>query len=338
MKHDAPAHPSTSAAPGTSTELRGVLLVLTAAALWGTLGTFYTWATGAFGLTPLTIVFWRAALAALLLGLVLGVVRPLLGGGWDMLRVRRRDWPVFLTYGVLGVTAFYLLYIYAVLLAGVAVSVVLLYTAPAFVALMSWRWLGERFGARKAAALGLTLAGCVLVARAYDPSLLSLNLVGILCGLGSAFTYALYSILGKVSLRRGYPIATMSFYVYATGAIGLLVVALFAPDPRGGVGAAQLVSMGADVEAWALLLMLAVFQTIGALYAYTAGLRHLEAGTASILATFEPVVAGALAYFVVGERLEWPQIVGGGLVLLAVVLLQLRAGSRRDIAAAIRAD
>jgi DME family drug/metabolite transporter len=126
--------------------------------------------------------------------------------------------------------------------------------------------------------------------------------------------------------------------VYATGAAGLLVVALFAPNPGGAAGASQLVSMGADLAAWALLLMLALFQTIGALYAYTAGLRHLEAGTASILATFEPVVASVLAYFVVGERLEWPQLVGGGLVLLAVVLLQVRAVSRRGVTASIRAD
>jgi drug/metabolite transporter, DME family len=332
-------HPGLPPRPAPRPELRGAALVLTAAALWGTLGVFYTWATAYFRMSPLTVVFWRAALAALILGLVLGVVRPLLGGGWEMLRVRRRDWPVFLTYGVLGVTAFYLLYIYAVLLVGVAVAVVLLYTAPALVALMSWRWFGERFGPRKIAALGLTLAGCVLVARAYDPGQVSLNLVGILCAFGSAFTYALYSVLGKVSLRRGYPIATMSFYVYAVGAVGLLVVTLLVPGPSGDSGgAAGLVSMGADPWAWVLLVVLALFQTIGALYAYTAGLRHLEAGTASILATFEPVVAGVLAYFVLGERLEWPQVVGGALVLLAVVLLQIRAPSQRDVPVPIRRE
>jgi drug/metabolite transporter, DME family len=185
----------------------------------------------------------------------------------------------------------------------------------------------------------LTLAGCVLVARAYDPDLISLNLAGLLCAFGSAFTYALYSILGKVSLRRGYPIATMSFYVYAIGAAGLLVVALFAPGAGDDVsGASGLVLMGADPWAWALLLVLALFQTIGALYAYTAGLRYLEAGTASILATFEPVVASLLAYFVLGERLEWPQVLGGSLVLLAVVLLQVRAPWRRDVPASIRAE
>src|SRR5207237_10115290 len=104
-------------------------------------------------------------------------------------------------------------------------------------------------------------------------------------------TYALYSILGKVSLRRGHSIATLSFYVYAIGAAGLLVVALF-------LGPGQLFSMGADAGAWSLLIVLALGQTLGALAAYPASLRILEAGVASIVATFEPVVATALAFFV----------------------------------------
>jgi drug/metabolite transporter (DMT)-like permease len=227
---------------------------------------------------------------------------------------------LFAVFGLLGVTGFYLLYIYAIVKVGVAVSVVLLYTAPVFVALMAWRWLGEKLGGRKLAALALTLPGCALVARVYDPSLLNANVVGILCGLGSGFTYALYSILGKLSLRRGHHIATMSFYVYAIGAAGLLFVALF-------LGPGQLVSMGADPLVWGLLTLIALAQTLGALWAYTAGLRHLEAGVASILATFEPVVATLLAFFVLHEVIEWPQLVGGALILGAVLLLQVPASS-----------
>src|SRR5262245_37391373 len=186
------------------TTLRGVLLVLLAALLWGTLGTLYKLGTDRFGLTPLAIVFWRAGLAALCLGLALGGLAPVLGRGWSLLRIRRADLPLFAAFGLLGVTAFYLPSIYSVVLVGVAVAVVLLYTAPVFVALMAWRWLGEDFGPRKVAALGMTLVGCALVARIYDPTLLRVNALGILCGLGSAVTYALYSILGKFSLRRGY--------------------------------------------------------------------------------------------------------------------------------------
>ncbi|HYO49724.1 MAG TPA: EamA family transporter [Chloroflexia bacterium] len=297
--------------------LRGVMLVLLAATLWGTLGTIYTLGTEGYDLTPVTVVFWRAALASLVLGVVLGVVLPAFGKGWRQLRVRRADLLLFATFGLLGVTAFYLLYIYAVVLVGVAVAVVLLYTAPIIVAVMAWRWLGESFGPRKVVALALTFAGCALVARAYDPERLQVSVVGILCGLGSAFTYALYSILGKVSLRRGYSIATMSFYVYTIGAAGLLAAALVG-DP------AQLFSMGANFEAWGLLLVLALAQTLGALAAYTAGLRYLEAGVASILATFEPVVATVLAFTILHETIEWPQMVGGACILVAVIVLQVR--------------
>ena len=271
------------------------------------------------------MVFWRAALAGLVLAVVLGVAALLTGKGWAALSVRRADLPIFVAFGLLGVTAFYLLYIYAVVLVGVAVAVVLLYTAPVFVALMSWRFLGEGFGRRKLAALGLTLLGCALVARIYNPDLLQVSLVGILCGLASGFTYALYSILGKLSLRRGYPIATMSLYVYAIGAAGLLVVALVG---GGTEGAGQLFAMGADPSAWGLLLVLALAQTIGALYAYTAGLRHLDAATASVTATFEPLVAACLAYFVLHETLEWPQLLGGAFILVAVMLLQLPSRRR----------
>lgn len=325
-------HTETYTCGMSNPQSKGIMLVLLAAGLWGTLGTLYKFGTDRFGLAPLTIVFWRAALAALMLGAALGIAMPITGRGWRLFRVRLADLPIFLAFGLLGVTAFYLLYIYAVLLVGVAVAVVLLYTAPLFVASMAWRFLGEPFGMRKGVALLLTLLGCALVARVYDPDLLGVNAVGVLCGLGSAFTYALYSILGKLSLNRGYSIATMSFYVYAIGAVGLLLVALFGAGASSGVaitGPSQLFSVGADPDAWALLLMIAALQTVGALYAYTAGLRYLEASAASISATFEPVVATLLAAFVVREKLAWPQFVGGALILAAVVLLQKRAGSSR---------
>jgi DME family drug/metabolite transporter len=306
-------------------------LVLVAATLWGTLGTLYKFGTEQYGLTPEAIVFWRAALAAIILWVALGVVVPLVGGGWGGVRVRRRDLPMFATFGLLGVTAFYILYIYAVVLVGVAVAVVLLYTAPVFVAVMSWRFLGEPLTTRKAVALMLTVAGCVLVARAYDPGLLRVNAVGILCGLGSGFTYALYSILGKLALKRGYGIATMSLYVYSIGAAGLLAVALFigggGSTSRAGTGT---LAVSGEEGAWALLVALALFATIGALYAYTASLRHLEAGVASILATFEPLVATALAYFVVGEHIEWPQAAGGLLIVAGALALQIQPRRKRQ--------
>lgn len=272
--------------------------MLLAAGLWGTLGTFYRIGTEQFQLTPLAIVFWRGGLAALALGLVMCFILPVGAGKRGLLRVRRADLPMFLAFGLLGVTAFYPLYIYSVLLVGVAVAVVLLYTAPIIVAVLAWRFLGESFDRRKLAALLLTF-------------------LGVLCGLGSAFAYALYSILGKVSLNRGYGVATTSFYIYSIGVLGLLALAFV-------TGPDQLLVPGDSPGAWGLLLVLALVQTLGAVAAYVTGLRYLDAGVASILATFEPVVATMLAFFVLHEALDWPQMIGGLLVVAAVFLLQWR--------------
>jgi DME family drug/metabolite transporter len=200
------------------------------------------------------------------------------------------------------------------------VAVVLLYTSPVFVALMAWRFLGESFTPRRAVALLLTLAGCALVARIFDQSL-TVDLLGIGCGLGSAVTYALYSILGKFSLQRGYPIATMSLYVFGIGSAGLLVAALL-------TNPGQLLAVGAGWGGWGLLLLLAVAQTLGALAAYTSALKYIEAGAASIIATLEPVVATLLAYFVLHESLYWHQLLGGVLIMAAVLLLQIPGGNK----------
>jgi len=51
-------------------------------------------------------------------------------------------------------------------------------------------------------------------------------------------------------------------------------------------------------------------------------MKYIEASKASITATLEPVVASLLAYLLLGEVMEWPQLVGAGLVLGGVVGLQ----------------
>lgn len=296
--------------------LRGVGLVLLAATLWGTLGTVYTLTIDHYGLAPLTVVFYRALFGALAAGAGILARRPAL------LCVRRNDWPLIGGYGLLGVTLFYVAYIYAIRLTGVTTAVVLLYTAPAIVTVLAWRFLGESLTAAKGAALGLTFAGVVLISGAYNPTLLSGTAAGIGWGLLAAATYALYSIFGKLAHARRLPLWTLLFYTLSLGCLGLLILLLI-QDPAA-------LAVPANPEIWAVLIMIGIVQTLAPVTAYTVSLRHLDAGVASICATFEPVVAGVLAFIVLREPLDASELAGAALILLAVGLLQ--AGAMRRAA------
>ena len=127
----------------------GTLLIMAAAVMWALIGAFSK-ALLARGLGPMEIAFWRASLAG-----VMFVAHAALTG---KLRLRLTDLPALLAFGFLGVTVFYGAYQVAVRDVGMALASVLLYTAPAWVALLSWRLLGETMSWSKAACVVLTVA------------------------------------------------------------------------------------------------------------------------------------------------------------------------------------
>ncbi len=284
--------------------VRGYGLVLLAAALWATLGLFYK-GLAASGLPLLTIVFFRAGMAALVLLLVL------LWRDRASLRLGGRDLLFFLAFGLVGVAAFYVVYIHAIDRAGMGVAAVLMYTAPIWVSLYSMLFLGERWTLRRGGALLLALAGCALVGRAYDPAGMRLNGAGILAGLGAGLTYGAYTVFSKVAQRRHTAWATLA---WALGIGALFLLPLQSPPAL-----ARALTHPSTLF-W--LVMLGLVPTLGGGLAFNLGLRRVPASSASIVATLEPVIAAALGWAVWGERMEWPQVLGAALVLTAVVLLQ----------------
>ena len=97
-----------------------------------------------------------------------------------------------------------------------AVAITLLYTYPMFVTLFSALWLGERLTRVKLAAAALTVLGSALVAQIHEAEFLRLNLRGILFGLLTGLSMAVYSILGKRAVARYAP-WTVVLYAFAGG-------------------------------------------------------------------------------------------------------------------------
>ncbi len=283
---------------------RGYLLVLAAALCWSTSGTFIKIIVRDYGLSAWTLAFWRD----LLTGAVLLAIR--LGLGPAALRVARRDWPRLAALGAISIGIFHVLWATAVTLIPVAVATVLNYTAPAFVVLLAWLLWHERPSRRQWSALGLALAGCALVTGAYRVGATDLNWPGMLVGLSTGLTYGAFTIIGKPALKR-YDTWTVLVYAFAFGALTVFLLRPDAPWPMLRLG----------VGAWLWMGVLVLVSTVSGFGLYAAGLRDLSASSASITATVEPVMAAGLAFILLHEVVGPGQLLGGALVIAAVVLL-----------------
>ena len=133
-----------------------------------------------------------------------------------------------------------------------------------------------------------------------------------LAGVGSAFTFASYSLLGRVATRR-YSAWTALFYAFLFGALFLSPLGLIT---------GEFVPSSLPLDGWGTLVFLALVPTLGGFASYTIGLTHLPASVASILAAFEPVTTAIVAYFVFGEILDLPQLLGAALILWGVIMLR----------------
>ena len=134
----------------------GALCVSLAGILWGIIGLFVR-ALGDAHLTSMDIVAARAMVAAGLLFVLLALFDR------RSLHLRLRDAWCFLGTGIGSIVFFNYCYFTAVQMMSLASAAVLLYTAPAFVMVLTRIFFGEAFTRRKLCSLVLTFFGCVLV-------------------------------------------------------------------------------------------------------------------------------------------------------------------------------
>jgi drug/metabolite transporter, DME family len=293
----------------TGGRVSGVLAVAAAASIWGTLGLFAK-ILYAQGVSFEALVAVRASV-----GWAAVIIFVLARGKAKSLRVSGRDLAFLAPLGFVGIGLFYLLYFYTVRESRVGTAAILLYSSPAFVVVLARLFLNEALNAAKVFALFMTAGGIFLVAGAYDPSNLEVIPTVLLTGLLSGLTYGLYSIFGRPVTGHLGPSIILSYALFF-GSLLLVVAALPTLDTLAGL----------PRSSYALLLMLAVVHTTLAFALYTFGLGRLGAGRAAIVATVEPVVAGALGMALLGEALTVPKGVGALLVISGAALAQVRSG------------
>ena len=285
--------------------MSGYLYVLAAAALWGLIGPLSKLSFAA-GMDTVEVAFWRTTMAWFFFAAQAIRARET--------RIAPRDLPAVAGFGVAGIAGLFGAYVVAVEAGGAALASVLLYTAPAWVAVMSWLFLKEPMGGYKIAAVAATIVGVAGVSCGDGAA--AVNGRALFFGLLSGVTYALYYIFGKYYLGR-YKTPTLFLYALPVGSLTLLPFVHFTrPTLAGAVPC----------------IVLALCSTYGAYSLYYAGLKRLEATRAAVVATLEPVMAAILAYALFGERFGVVGYLGSALII-ASVLATIWDGARERLRA-----
>lgn len=279
--------------------------VILAGVLWGVISLFIR-RLDAGGLDSFQIAWVRMLMASLLFGAFVLVTDP------KKLRIRLRDAWMFVGTGIVSVVMFNTSYFYTMTHTDASVAVVLLYTSPVFIMLLSAVLFKERITPVKLTALILTVGGCVLVAGLLGGSY-RIPPFCILTGLGAGLFYALYTIFGRYALAK-YDTVTVTFYTFLFALVGSSplgkigeTVAAFRADPL-------LILFGAGIG---------LISTALPYFLYTWGLQRMDSGKAAILVAVEPLVGAVIGMTLYHESHDPAKLVGMALILAAIVMLNL---------------
>jgi drug/metabolite transporter (DMT)-like permease len=294
-----------------------VFAVLAAGCMWGSIGVFVRYLDG-LGYSPLTVVFSRMSLAAVLLGGFL-----LLTGRRRLFCVRRRDVWVMAAAGVSSAVLLNLFYSISIVMNALSLASILLATAPIFVVALSAPLFRERVTTRKVAAMIVVFGGSILTSGVVGAGAAGaagapgggFSPLGVLVGLLGALGWAMLGIMSRVALNRGYHALTINFYTFFFGAMGCAPFADFAL--LSSTVAAAPLKMSVFLLAHTLISALLPY------ILYTYGMRFMETGTAAILASVDPVFAAALGFFIYGERPDAVMLTGMAMVLAGLAALNL---------------
>ena len=278
---------------------RGAMFCLLAAAAWAIAGPAARLCF-AEGLAPATVTFWRLFIAGTCFLIHAAVRREL--------SIRWRDLGIFALFGMLDVSMVLLCFQVAVEKSGGALAVILMFTAPLWVALLSRILYGESLNRQKGAALFIALAGTILICVSGGSLGGSISYIGLACGLLSGLGYALQFIFVAWWKSR-YSTAALFAATFIPAAAVLAFFADFGPvTPMG----------------WAGLIIPSIICTYTAYYWYGQSLRCLSPVQAAVIGNVEPVLAALFSWLIWGENFTPAGWLGCAFVMASVLILTLK--------------
>ena len=283
---------------------RGIILVVSAIALWGTV--FVSSQVGLEYANPYNLVFIRFLVASMV---VLALMLPLQNGRAIVAVLKVKViWLLSAIYS-LG-----FLFQYVGQNLGTASETTLLTNlAPILIPLIAYAFLREKINRYQLLAMALGLAGLLLIASP-NLDLGAYQVFGYILMFGSSVSYALFTVMGK----RYNTVRLADSFAF------ILIVTIFLAPVALLLGGLDPSSFLIGVAGWLAIVWMAIPCTVLAITLYLRGLEFITASEAGFLQFLQVVIGLALAGIFLGDFLSPIQILGALMILLALTLGSLK--------------
>jgi drug/metabolite transporter (DMT)-like permease len=260
--------------------------------------------------SPITIVWLRFSMGVVILGIAVAVRKQLA-------LPDKNEWGYFALLGFLGITFHQWLQSNGLKTSEASTTAWIVATTPVFMALLGWLVLKEGLGWVKVTGILLAALGVLLVVTNGD--LLSITrgkfgAVGDILILISSLNWAVFSVLSRRGLKT-HPAARMMFFVMALG-WAFSSILFFSGEGLGEIP--QLTTNG-----WLGISFLGIFCSGLAYIAWYDALQALSTAQTGVFLYIEPLVAVVVAAIILAEPITWASLVGGGVILFGVWLVNI---------------
>ena len=223
------------------------------------------------------------------------------------LRFQRRRLLTLVALGAIFYTGQSLTYFTALHSLPASLCVLIAYIYPSLVVLAGWLFLRRSVSPWHWVALAASFVGVALLVGGAQFQLAW----PLVFAIASPAIYTGYILVGE-RVMSSVPAVGASAVIMSGAAIAFCLIAAFAGQ----------LALPASASGWTVGVAIAVVPTMVAISLFLAGLPRIGAARSSLLSTLEPVVTVLLAVVLLGDRLSVIQVLGGVLIIVAVVVVQ----------------
>lgn len=282
----------------------GIFWGIVSAATFGLIP-FFTVPLLSAGFSPETILFYRFALASI-------IMLPIIGARRERLALRLIDHAK-----LVGLSAMYmlaaLLYFHAFRYLPSGIVTTLQYLYPLMVMVIMVLFFHENFSRHKAVAITFAFVGVALLSNLNGSNLAQISITGFCFSLLTGLFYALYYVGIKIANLSTISGLAMTFYVMVWGSVICCINNL-------AIGNMQLIIGFDNLE---LAFMLAIVTAVFSNFTLILAIKHIGPTLTSIVGSAEPLTAVIIGILVFDESFSLTMAIGFALIIVSVTTAML---------------